>query len=404
MSTPSVNTHSAYTHHRKLLALSALIVLSTLTPLWAAEVAPLTADHQQAVFLLIIYVVMAIGFSFLCSIAEAVLLSITPSYVEQLRERNPLRALRLQRLKMDNIDRSLAAILTLNTVAHTVGAIGAGAQANAVFGSYWFGVFSAVMTLLILFASEIVPKTLGAVFWSRLVLPTMWYIQFLIVVLYPAVWVSEVLTKVIAWGKKPSIFSRDEFDAMARVGYQEGKLNDKEARIIRNLLRFGSLRASDIMTPRTVITALDQQITLEQAAAVSMRYPFSRVPIFDDNIDKITGFVMRYEILLGNSQGRGQQPLASLRRDMLFLPKGASLSSMLETFLDGRHHIAVVVDDFGGAAGLVTLEDLIEALMGMEIIDELDGVDDMQGFARKQWLERARALGIVEANSDVSIP
>ncbi|MFW5829293.1 MAG: hemolysin family protein [Planctomycetota bacterium] len=363
----------------------------------AAQVTPPTPGRDvNAMTLLVIYVVLAIGVSFLCSIAEAVLLSITPSYVEQMRERHPRRAQWLQALKLDNIDRSLAAILTLNTIAHTVGAIGAGAQANVVFGSYWFGVFSAVMTLLILFVSEIVPKTLGAVFWQYLVLPTMWYIQLLIVLLYPAVWISEVLTRIIARGRQSALFSREEFDAMARVGHQHGELGDKEVRIIRNLLRFGSLRAADIMTPRTVITALDQQSSLGDAALVSMRYPFARIPIYDGDIDHITGFVMRYDILLGINRDQHDAPLSSIRRDILFLPSGATLSAMLESFLENRHHIAIIVDDYGGVDGLVSMEDIIETLMGMEIIDELDEVVDLQDLARRQWLKRAEALGIID--------
>jgi CBS domain containing-hemolysin-like protein len=362
---------------------------------------PTEADPDAAaVTLLALYVGMAIGFSFLCSIAEAVLLSITQPYVEQIREQNPRRAQQLQKLKFDNIDRSLAAILTLNTIAHTVGAIGAGAQANVVFGSYWFGVFSAVMTLLILFASEIVPKTLGAVFWRQLVGPTLWYIRILIFLLYPVVWVSEILTKIFSFGHKGHEFSRDELDAMARVGHQSGGLGDKEAKVIRSLLRFGSLRAADIMTPRTVITALKEDLSLDEAAHVSMRYPFARIPVYDQQIDHITGFVMRYDIMLGNHKGQGEEPLSSIRREIPFFPHSATLSSLLESFFDGGHHIAIIVDEYGGVDGLVSMEDIIETLMGLEITDELDEFTDLQDLAREEWLQRAKSLGIVDEQQE----
>lgn len=182
--------------------------------------------------LLIIYVLLALVFSFLCSVAESVLLSITPSYIEGQKEKRPKHAVLLKRLRQDNVDRSLAAILTLNTIAHTVGAIGAGAKATVVFGSAWFGLFSAVMTLLILFLSEIVPKTLGAVYWSKLVGPISYFINTLIVVLYPIVWISDRLTKFISHGKNIHIFSRDEFIAMAQVGVETGHIHAKESRLI----------------------------------------------------------------------------------------------------------------------------------------------------------------------------
>ncbi|HUF10344.1 MAG TPA: CNNM domain-containing protein, partial [Rhodothermales bacterium] len=207
------------------------------------------------VVMLILYVSLALVFSFLCSIAEAVLLSVTPSYIQSLRSTNPKRSALLKQLKHEKIDRSLAAILTLNTIAHTVGAIGAGAKATAVFGSAWFGLFSGVMTLAILFLSEIVPKTIGAVHWTQLVGPVATFVRGLIVALYPVVWISEVLTKMIAGGKVLHVFSREEFIAMALVGQETGQLHAKESRIIQNLFRFESLRVADIMTPRTVIMA-----------------------------------------------------------------------------------------------------------------------------------------------------
>jgi CBS domain containing-hemolysin-like protein len=344
--------------------------------------------------LLIIYVLLALVFSFLCSVAESVLLSITPSYIEGQKERRPKHAVLLKRLRQDNVDRSLAAILTLNTIAHTVGAIGAGAKATVVFGSAWFGLFSAVMTLLILFLSEIVPKTLGAVYWSKLVGPISYFVNTLIVVLYPIVWISERLTKFISHGKDIHIFSRDEFIAMAQVGVETGHIRDNESRIIRNIFRFESLKVDDIMTPRAVIFALPEDMKITDSLKQVTQNPFSRLPLYATRIDDITGFALKADVLINAAHERGDEKLKALKREILVVPESVSLIAMLERFLKDRQHIAIVVNEHGGTDGLVTLEDLIETLMGMEIMDETDDVEDMRALARKQWKLRAKAMGL----------
>lgn len=350
--------------------------------------------QRAAVPMLIAYVLLALIFSFLCSIAEAVLLSITPSYIESMKEKRPERAALLRRLKQDNVDRSLAAILTLNTIAHTVGAIGAGAEATIVFGSAWFGLFSAAMTLMILFLSEIIPKTIGAVHWSKLVTPTAYYVKILIVALYPIVWLSEQMTRFISHGKTVHIFSRDEFIAMTSVGVATGQIHSKESKIIRNLLRFESLKVADIMTPRTVIMALPEDMKISESLKQITETPFSRLPLYRKHIDAITGFVRKDDVLISTTQKRGDETLKALKRNIIAVPESVSLTSLLERFLKDRQHIAIVVNEYGGADGLVTLEDLIETLMGLEIMDETDDVEDMRSLARKQWLERAKAMNI----------
>ncbi len=346
------------------------------------------------VLLLIIYVLLALFFSFLCSVAESVLLSITPSYIEGQKERRPKHAALLKKLRQDNVDQSLAAILTLNTIAHTVGAIGAGAKSTIVFGSAWFGLFSAVMTLLILFLSEIVPKTLGAVYWAILVGPISYFVNILIVVLYPVVWISERLTKFISRGKAVHIFSRDEFIAMARVGAQEGHIHDKESRLIRNIFRFESIKVTDIMTPRTVIFSLPEDMKIIDSLAQITQTPFSRLPLYTTHIDEITGFVLKEDILINAAQKRGEEKLNSLKREILTIPDSVSLTALFERLLKDRQHIAIVVNEHGGTDGLVTLEDLIETLMGMEIMDETDDVEDMRALARQKWKTRAKAMGL----------
>lgn len=346
--------------------------------------------------LLIVYVLLAIGFSFICSVAEAVLLSITPSYIEGQKGKRPKYAARLKRLKQDNVDQSLAAILTLNTIAHTAGAIGAGAKATVVFGSAWFGLFSAVMTLAILFFSEIIPKTIGAIYWPRLVAPTVLFVKGLILTLYPIVWASEKLTKLISHGKTIHNFSRDEFLAMARLGNDSGDLHDNESRIIRNLFRYKSVKVMDVMTPRSVMFALAEDRTISEKFEHIKAKPFSRLLIYKTSIDDITGFVLRDEVLLSKASGHQGVTLKSLKRDISVVPETAALPMLMETFLKDRQHIALVVDEHGGTSGVVTLEDLVETLLGVEIMDETDNVEDMRLMARKRWTERAKALGIEE--------
>ena len=340
------------------------------------------------------YVLLALGFSFLCSVAEAVILSVTPVYIESLKEKRPRRAARLKRLKQEKVDQALAAILTLNTIAHTVGAIGAGAKATVVFGSYWFGLFSASMTLMILFLSEIIPKTIGAVYWSKLTGPTALFVHMLIIMLYPVVWISEKLTRLIARKESLHVFSRKDFAAMARIGEHTGHIKKSESRIIRNLFRFESVRITDVMTPRTVISAFSENMPIMDALKQVMSAPFSRLPIYRSGIDDITGFVLKDDVLVLNAQGRESKNLRSLRRDIFAVPDLISLPKLFERFLMDRQHIAIVVDEHGGTEGLVTLEDLIETLMGMEIVDETDNVEDMRALARKKWVGRAKALGI----------
>lgn len=364
----------------------------------------------EDLLMLIAYILLALVFSFLCSIAEAVLLSITPSYIEGLKERHPKQAARLQKIKTDNVDRSLAAILTLNTIAHTVGAIGAGAKATVVFGNTWFGLFSVVMTLMILFLSEIVPKTIGAVYWSMLVGPTALFVNLLIFLLYPVVWISEKLTQFISQGADVNVFSRDELIAMASLGAESGQIRLKESKIITNLLRLESLKTWDIMTPRTVISALPETMKISDALQSVSNTPFSRIPLYTRNIDDITGFVLKDDVLIHATKNCGpgdvdvknkrspasKVSLLSLKRRILVVPESISLISLFEQCLKDRHHIAVVVNEHGTTEGLVTLEDLIETIIGMEIVDETDNVEDMRTLARKRWMKRAKQMGFTE--------
>jgi CBS domain containing-hemolysin-like protein len=354
---------------------------------------------QWDVVLLITYILLALVFSFLCSVAEAVLLSITPSYIAGLQDKNPKLTALLKHLKQDNVDQSLAAILTLNTIAHTVGAIGSGSKATVVFGSAWFGLFSAVMTLMILFLSEIIPKTIGAIYWRALAGLTARFVKGLIWALYPLIWISEALTRFISRGKNIHVFSREEFVAMAGIGESAGKIDPRESRIIRNLFRLSSLTASDIMTPRTVISGLPQDITVTEALNAKPSVTFSRLPIYENDLDHITGFILRDDLLHSKALDRGDAKLQILKRDIKTVSHTMPLSNLLEFLLDQRQHIALVLDEYGGTKGLVTIEDVVETLLGMEIVDEMDQVEDMRALARQQWEKRAEALGL-QRNTD----
>lgn len=369
-----------------------LLCILVASPTYASD--DIGAAPSSDLMLLILFVMVALVFSFICSVAEAVLLSITPSYIQNLESTDAKKAALVRKLRQENIDRSLAAILTVNTIAHTVGAIAAGAKATSVFGSAWIGVFSGAMTLAILFLSEIIPKTIGAVYWPKLVGFTAFFIQISIKVLYPLIIISEGLTKLIAKRKSVHLFSRDELIAMTEIGERTGHMQEHEALIIRNLMHSTTLKATDIMTPRTVMTALHVNMTISDAIQAVLEHSFSRLPLYDNDIDDIKGVALRDEILAIEAQDKGDTPLSSVARPLEIVSADTTLPSLLEHFLASRQHLALVVDKFGGTKGLVSLEDVIETLLGREIVDEMDNVEDMQILARKQWEERAEKLGI----------
>ncbi|MEM1245086.1 MAG: hemolysin family protein [Acidobacteriota bacterium] len=347
-----------------------------------------------------LYIALAIGVSFLCSMLEAVLLSVTPAYVGAMAETNPETAARLKGLK-DEIDRPLAAILSLNTVAHTIGAAGAGAEAAAVFGSASLGIFSAVLTLGILVFSEIIPKTLGAVYWRSLAGFVSRVLPILIWATIPLVWLSQGITKVIARGEKEGAVSREEIAALAEIGHAEGVFDEAETRILSSLLRFEGLKVRDVMTPRTVIKAYPRETPLQTIADEVQ--PFSRLPLYDKDIDNIVGWVLRDDVLAAVNNGDGEQAAGTVVRDILTVPDTLALPKLFERLLDRREHIALVVGEYGGTAGIVSMEDVIETLLGLEIVDESDHEHDMQQAARNRWRQRAERLGIELADESLGV-
>lgn len=343
--------------------------------------------------LLLVYALLALVFSFLCSIAEAVLLSLTATYVTALQQAGRRSGTVLHRLK-DDIDRPLAAILSLNTVAHTVGAVGVGAQAAAVFGSGYVGAVSAILTLLILVLSEIIPKTLGATHWRALAPAVGTGVTWLIRVLYPLVWLSELVTKWLSATKGNKAFTRDELAALADLGVREGRLAVSESRILHNLLGLRSLTVKDIMTPRTVVFSLPEKLTMGQLLAQYPELSFSRIPVYGESSDDTTGFVLKSDLLLAQARDQHQKCLGDFRRELPAVPAELRLVRLFEFMLGKRAHVALAVDEYGAMQGIVTLEDLLETLLGLEIVDEADRHVDMQALARAQWQKRARRMGL----------
>lgn len=350
--------------------------------------------------LLIIFFLISISASFLCSVLEAVLLSISPSYAQRQRSENPALAQDLEAFQK-NIDRPLAAILTLNTIAHTVGAIGVGSQAVTIWGDSLISsiIIPVVMTLAILILSEIIPKTLGANYWQELAPFTVKVLKGIIFILSPLVFVSQMITKTLKKDKDKSVFSRADFTAMTELGAQEGVFDEQESSLLKNFMRFGSIRTEDVMTPRTVVIAADESLTLSEFHRNHPDLRFSRIPIFADSIDHVTGYFLRRDLLASLLDGDETKTLSTIKRDFAAVKSDLPIPELFTHFTKQREHIAMVLDKFGGMAGIVTMEDVIETLLGLEIVDEMDSEEDMQAYARAQWQKRASKLGIVDSES-----
>ena len=350
----------------------------------------------------------SILFSFLCSILEAVLLSITPAYVGIQEQTDSHIAADLVRFK-DDIDRPLAAILTLNTIAHTVGAIGVGSQAALIFGESMLEIagvpiislealIAGLMTLAILIFSEVIPKTIGANKWEALTPFTITSLKIMLFVLAPLVWTSQYITRHLKKDKDKPVLSRTDFLAMAKLGTESGVLEESEQTIIHNLLRFSKVLVKDVMTPRIVVNTASEEITVREFQNVNSNLPHSRIPVYREKNDNITGYVLRDDILLNLAETQDHILLKALRRDIVVVHRTVPIPDLLDTFLIKKEHMAMVVDEFGGMEGIVTMEDIIETLLGLEIVDESDNETDMQALARSNWERRAKRLGIIPKN------
>ncbi len=298
-------------------------------------------------------------------------------------------------LKAD-IDKPLSAILSLNTVAHTVGAAGVGAQATIVFGDAYFGIVSAVLTLLILVVTEIIPKTLGANYSRELVGFASKAIRIMIVITYPLVYLSSLLTKMLSRDKAELTTSREEISALASIGAQEGIFADKENKIIQNLIKLKSLEIREVMTPRIVVVTANEEMTLQEFLKNKEFLHFSRIPIFKDNKDNVTGYVFRELVFEKLAEDQFELKLKDIKRDILVFSENITLFDAWEEMLQKKEHLSLIIDEYGGMDGIATLEDIIETLLGFEIVDEKDRVDDMQQYAVKRWREKQKKYELLK--------
>ncbi len=337
--------------------------------------------------LLLIYLFIALGISFLCSVLEAVLLSTPPSFISMKVAAGAKGAQLMQKLK-SNIERPISAILTLNTIAHTLGAAGVGAQAVKLFGDAYFGLISAVLTLLILVLSEIIPKTLGASYYRTLNPLAAPVIQLITVICYPLVWLFERLTHLISPRQTEATMSREEVSAMVETGTKEGVIKIKENVIIQNIIKMEKISVREVMTPRVVCSVADEDETLQEFYEDEARRPFSRIPVFKEDKDMISGYVLILDVMEYLAEDQHHMQLSEVKRPILAIPDTLSVSTAWERLVSHREHIAIVEDEYGTFEGIITMEDVMETILGLEIMDEKDTVADMQKFARDKWKER----------------
>lgn len=365
--------------------------------------------------LLIFYAFISIFFSFLCSILEAVLLSISPTFINVKKREGKSYAITLEALKKD-VDQPLIAILTINTIAHTVGAILVGVQAKVAYAELYgstertilgiqfsedlmVGAVSTIMTILILVASEIIPKTIGATYWRQLSNFSAKTLNIMVLGLkYTGLlWILRLFTKLVGGGKHHgSVLSREDFHAMTDMAHKEGVFEKSESTIIKNLLRFDEVLVKDIMTPRAVMKIASEERTIQDFFTENPKLRFSRIPVFGEKVDNITGFVLKDNVLEQIIAQNGSFPLKEIRRDILITRRSTPIPKLFDILIAKREHIALVVDEYGSVAGLVTMEDVIETLLGLEIMDESDNIADLQSLARKNWENRAKQTGVIE--------
>ena len=333
--------------------------------------------------MLIIYGSLALGVSFLCSMLEAVLLSMSMSHVSIMNKSGDKNGARWARLKEDDSVKPLTAILTLNTIAHTMGAAGVGAEVARIWGDERLTVASIILTLAVLFFSEIIPKTIGAAYWKKLTLPSGFILSGMTKMLTPFFVPLLMFKRLLPKAESASI-TRDELHALADISEEEGELEEDEETVIHNLLALREMPVKDIMTPRTVTLAFKHDWTIRQVLDDTKILRFGRMPVYEESIDKLSGFVLRSDILMAASMDEWDKVLFDMKKPLLTIGVEDSVDLALETFLKSKVQILAVVDEFGGTAGLVTMEDAIETLLGEEIVDELDEHEDMRELAREQ--------------------
>jgi len=345
----------------------------------------LASPDGGSLSLLITYMVLALVISHICSVLEATLLSTPMSFINTLEAQGVRGSDKLKRLKTD-IDRPISAILIVNTIANTIGASLVGAEAAKQFDSTWVGIISAAFTLCVLFFSEIIPKTIGSSYWRKLAIPASKVIRFLIFITFPLVWIIEKFTSLISAGADQVSVSREEVSAMVSTGAEEGVLEKGENRMIQNLLKLDEFTAHEIMTPSSVVTMAESSMTIREFYKSEDFSKFSRIPLYEEeNDDYVTGYVLKQEILEKMAEDKFDLKLKALQRPILAFDENETVSNIWEKLLESKEHISVIIDEYGAMRGIVTLEDVIETMLGYEIVDEKDEVVDMQELAKAQW-------------------
>jgi len=351
---------------------------------------------------LLLIAAISVLVSFLCSILEAVLLSVNPTFINIKKKEGHGYATALDHLKND-IDKPIIAILTLNTLAHTVGAILVGVHAEAldydinILGVNIVGIISAIMTILILVVSEIIPKTIGATYWKQLAGFTAKTLTAMVFILKwtGVLWLLQLTTRLIGKSSHGSILTREDFSTMAEIATEEGVFLESESVIIKNLINFKDVKVKSIMTPRTVMQTADEDMSIQDFFDDNKELKFSRIPIFNEESDNITGYFLKDNLYQAIINKNGDKPLKSIKREILVTERNLSIPALFDTLINQREHVALVVDEYGSVSGLVSQEDIIETLLGLEIMDESDSHADLQLLAREGWKSRAKKLGII---------
>ena len=351
--------------------------------LFAAATVAVSATGEGDMGLLIFYITLALGVSFMCSILEAVVLSTPQTYVNILQNEGKRTADMWAHLKDDDSVRPLTAILTLNTIAHTMGAAGVGSQVQQIWGVEVLTAASAILTLAVLFLSEIIPKTLGAAYWKRLSAPTAYLLTWFTKSLFFLIGPIQILKSILPTSKNAMV-TRDDVAAMADLGEIEGALEENEETIIHNLLGLREVKVHEEMTPRTVVSAFEMQQSIKEILDDNTILRFSRIPVYDETIDNVRGLVIRSEILMAASRDEWDLKLKDIMKPILKLEEESTIEDALDIFLTNKQQFALVRDEFGGTSGILTMEDVMETLLGKEIVDELDEVEDMRELARVQ--------------------
>lgn len=334
--------------------------------------------------LLLLFFILSVGISFICSILESVLLSVNMSYVAVLEKERPVVG-RLLRLHKENINKSIASILILNTIANTLGAAAVGAQAAHLFGNDAVVYVSIILTFAILFLSEIIPKTIGAIYWKSLAPLAAHFIRVFIWLTYPIILSTLFVTNRITNGKDDSnSLTKEEFLESMLLSEGKGVIDEQESDVIENILNLDNIKISEVLTPRSVVFALDESMSIQEVIDTQPNiFKFSRIPIYKDSIEDVIGIVLTKKIFQQALQD-GSVSVGSIKKKIIALNENIPVSKALDMFINKKEHMFLVKDNYDQTDGIITLEDCVETILGVEIVDESDTTVDMRELAKRK--------------------